>query len=62
MVWLLPGGRGRTCRAQPVEIVGIASGKLHYLSRRFNQGGNLLLADAHLMERLARCDAFQQGV
>jgi hypothetical protein len=59
MVWLSPGGRGRTCRAQPVDIVGIASEKLHYLPRQFNQAGNRLLADAHLMERLARCDAYQ---
>ena len=38
MVWPLPGGRGRTCRARPVSIVGIASGKLHYVYGLNNQG------------------------
>jgi hypothetical protein len=57
MVWLLPGGRGRTCRAQPVEIVGIASGKLHYGYCVINQAGNPFVANAQIMERLAglRC-------
>ena len=58
MVWPSPGGRGRTCRAQPVEIVGIASKKLHYGYGLINQAGNRLLGDAQLMERPARCDAF----
>jgi hypothetical protein len=62
MVWPSPGGRGRTCRAQPVDIVGIASEKLHYLPRQFNQAGNPFVADAHTMERLARCDAFLKEV
>jgi hypothetical protein len=49
MVWPSPGGRGRTCRARPVEIVGIASGKLHYGYDLINQAGNRLLGDAQLL-------------
>jgi polysaccharide deacetylase 2 family uncharacterized protein YibQ len=42
--------------------MGIASEKLHYVYGLNNQAGNPFVADAQLMERLARCDAFQQGV
>jgi hypothetical protein len=38
MVWLLPGGRGRICRARQPSIVGITDLELHYGYGLNNQG------------------------
>ena len=50
MVYALLWARARTCRAQQVEVMGIASKKLHYVLGYLCLAGNRWRANAHLWE------------